>query len=199
MSEDFASPELAEKALPSAQKLTPAPRRSGELGVMAFLKNALTPIAIATGCTVAGFVIGRFAPKPFLEALQRQTISLKNSVFSLFGSKGVHEVIDEVIKHDFVKNAPHRLAAWGGGIGSVYAGFREWRKGTAKELGVKDIHADLQQAIDPAQLQKEVEQNQRVQDGIRTLMETGPAHSSRIAPRGAYSDAVSQGDAVAQR
>jgi hypothetical protein len=144
------TPDTADATLPKLAP--PAQRESKKLGVWDFAKSVLLVIAITKLSAAAGYVAGRFTPNEMLPRRWR------------------HIQVKEVLGKKYYPLATY-AAFVTGSVGGYIEGWRHWRKDKAKQLGVKDIHADIYTELNPQILQAEVEQNQRIQDGIKTIIE----------------------------
>jgi hypothetical protein len=153
----------------------PAPRESQKLKLSAYAKEVATTIGIALSGGVAGYVIGKLTPRAILDRASEATHSVMKKLWANAPRK---------------EWTPMELAARGAILTSIYSAFRAWRKTEGKQLRVKDIHSEVYAAMDAGELKGQVEQNERIQSGLKALTNT-------ITPRGAYTEEAAKETAPA--
>lgn len=135
------------------------------------LKPVLVPAAATLFGVVAGKLFGKFAPSSWLKNASDKTLLGLSSL--------------GLLNHDLTWNSigTSRLA---GAITGIVGTYLHWKRNEKKRLGIKDVHHDIQEAMNPVELASQVEQNQRIQDGLSELLSQPNARpfTSRFTPRG---------------
>jgi hypothetical protein len=150
----------------------PVERKSDKLSFMGYAKSVVLVVVVTKLAALAGYLVGRNIPES----------SIPKQIAKYFPKEGISLVSGK-------KTRPFAalMAGVGGTAGGIYEAWKRWGKVKGQELTVKDIHADFYQQLDPRQLQAEVEQNQRIQDGLTRL----------VQPRGSFTQEASKEEPAA--
>jgi len=160
-------PKHNEASLPVVPE--PVHRRSGEVGIGGFVRDLVKPILVTKLSALSGYVAGRVTPPSVVSSLAG-------------GSKDKLAMLGIVTKEGRIN--PVNTGMLAGVVAGIYEAYHHWKKGEAKRLGVTDIHKDVLSELDPRELQKQTEQNERIQAGMAEL--------AGIRPRGSYTQALAR-------
>jgi hypothetical protein len=161
----------------------PAERKSDKLNFWAFVKSTFMVFLVTKVGYWAGYYTGKLAPASiFPKFLQKlKDIKFTTPLGMLRGVENDGSALGL------------RLGYITGSVAGIVETWRRWRKVKATQLSIQDIHKDIYPILDPNEFKSEIEQNQRIQDGIQTLVSS----PRNIQPRGSYTEAAMQEAAAA--
>lgn len=181
MAADIVKPEdkaavPAQSNLPVAE--APTERKSQNIKFWDYAKNIAIVALVTKGSAIAGYFGERLLPD------------------KLFPKGAVREIVNDAGKK--IRPFAGTVAMVTGAAGGFVEGWRRWKKIKTQQLGVQDINTELYKELDPKHLQAEVEQNQRIQDGLQQLT-ASPAEPVRgVEPRAASFAQAALKDKAAQ-
>lgn len=146
------------------QKTAPATSQPVQTSFRDYVKYNVKPIVVhVLSGNILGYIVARMAPPATsLKMLSESTLSRLKQLHILTPDAKWHAAV---------------VAQITGVIGGIYAGYRVWKRNEASRLSIKDIHKDVTNAIDPGEMEAQMEQNQRIQNGIRQIVAHGTTDS----------------------
>lgn len=142
----------------------PATSRPMQVGFWDYAKYAVKPVAahVLTG-NILGYVAAKMAPPAAsIKLFSESTLSRM---------KQLRLVTPEGKWHVFV------VSQITGILGGIYANYILWKRIQGRQVGIKDIREDAIKVLEPGEAEAQLEQNQRIQDGIAQIVAKGTSAS----------------------
>lgn len=151
----------AETVMP-VPEIRPMKRTSTKLHFTDFIKDSVGPLIM----TAVAYVTGHFAGR----------LLLKDRWIPSGGMKEHLETFRMVKDDHWNPGAAGNIMGW---VAGLFAAYKLWGKTERQRLGVENIHQDIYNVSPPAELQSQLEQNTRIQEGIQKILASGPQTDTR--------------------